>query len=86
MFKTNINFEPRKLILFISAIFIKRQSLAEEFDEEKTNCPCTPPPSPKRETHNMKVGQVDKNEALVNISIYTVNPRSPEFFSKYDGV
>ncbi|KAL7638274.1 UNVERIFIED_CONTAM: hypothetical protein RMT77_010838 [Armadillidium vulgare] len=48
-------------------------------------CPCTPPPSPSAGTRESVSGQLSKDGALVNISIFTVDPKSPDFMNKYDG-
>lgn len=49
-------------------------------------CPSTPPPSPTRNTPSPHPPPSDFDESLVHINLLLVDPRHPEFQSRYGGV
>ncbi|XP_076064677.1 vacuolar protein sorting 13D isoform X4 [Oratosquilla oratoria] len=54
-------------------------------DPSTAKFPSTPPPSPTAEEQEQQTSRNKPDEALVVITIFTVDKRSPEFISKYDG-
>ncbi|XP_059469653.1 intermembrane lipid transfer protein VPS13D isoform X2 [Neocloeon triangulifer] len=53
---------------------------APKKQQPESNCPCTPPPSPRR----TMASPVQDN--LVHVDVRFIDPKCPEFFSKHKGV
>ena len=68
-------------------ILTHQASHCDRIPEGGDKCPSTPPPSPTASSGQpIPPGPKKKDSTLVTITIFSVNKRSPDFHSKYDGV